>query len=109
MCIDGSDRWTGPQLFTRFRAVERVRGAHRSATRAGIRRPVGVYPNVPSVTYTVEICINNRRFDHKVQDYPPHGSVPASQVGTGDVFRLEGQAVDSAGNVGVFFLMCTVA
>lgn len=69
----------------------------------------GVYPNVPAVTYTVDVFVNNRRDDHKVQAYPPHGSVNAAKLKTGDVFRLEGQAVDADGNIGYFYLTCVAA
>lgn len=69
----------------------------------------GVYPNVPAVTYTVDVFVNNRRDDRKVQAYPPHGSVNAAKLTTGDVFRLEGQAVDADGNIGYFYLTCVAA
>ena len=61
-----------------------------------------------AVRFVVDIWINKRRFDHKDQDYPPHGSVPASVIGSGDLFRLEGQAFNARGDVGMFFLMCKV-
>ena len=69
----------------------------------------GVYPNVAAVRFVVDIWINKRRFDHKDQDYPPHGSVPASAIGSGDLFRLEGQAFNARGDVGMFFLTCKAA
>lgn len=69
----------------------------------------GVYPTLPAVTYTVDVYVNNRRDDHKVQTYPPHGRVNANQLKTGDVFRLEGQAVDAAVNIGYFYLQCLSA
>lgn len=69
----------------------------------------GVYPAVPAVRFVVDIWINKRRFDHKDQDYPPHGSVPASAIRSGDLFRLEGQAFNARGDVGMFFLTCKAA
>ena len=56
----------------------------------------GVYPKVAAVRFVVDIWINKQRFDHKDQAYPPHGSVPASVIGSGDLFRLEGQAFNAA-------------
>src|SRR5437016_4410200 len=54
----------------------------------------GAYPKGnPAGTYTANVYINGRRFDRKVQTYPPHGSVPASAVKTGDIFRLDGSLV----------------
>jgi hypothetical protein len=58
---------------------------------------MGVYPNVPA-GYVVDIVVNNRRFDHKDQGCPPHGSVPASAISTGDIFRPEGQAFTASGD-----------
>ena len=69
----------------------------------------GVYPQVAAVRFVVDIWINKRRFDHKDQDYPPHGSVPASVITSGDLFRLEGQAFNARGDVGMFFLTCKAA
>lgn len=69
----------------------------------------GIYPNVSAVRYVVDIFVNNRRFDHKDQDYPPHGSVPASAIRSGDIFRLEGQAFNARGDVGIFFITCKAA
>lgn len=69
----------------------------------------GVYPNVPAVRFVADVYVNNRRVDHKDQNYPPHGSVPASQIATGDIFRLEGQAYNAKGDVGIFYLTCKAA
>jgi hypothetical protein len=69
----------------------------------------GVYPHAAPERFVVDIWINKRRFDHKDQDYPPHGSVPASAIGSGDLFRLEGQAFNARGDVGMFFLTCKAA
>jgi hypothetical protein len=69
----------------------------------------GVYPSVAAVHFVVDVWINKRRFDHKDQNYPPHGSVPASIVRSGDVFRLEGRAFNARGDVGMFFLTCKAA
>lgn len=69
----------------------------------------GVYPNVPAVRFVSDVYINNWRIDHKDQSYPPHGSVPASQIDTGDIFRLEGQAFNAKGDVGIFYLTCKAA
>jgi hypothetical protein len=66
----------------------------------------GVYPSVPAARYVVDVFVNNRRFDHKEQGYPPHGSVPASAINGGDIFRLEGQAFNARGDVGSFFITC---
>jgi hypothetical protein len=69
----------------------------------------GAYPNGnPSGTYTADVYINGRRFDHKSQTYPPHGSVPASAVKTGDIFRLEGTFSNSQTNQS-FWLECKSA
>ena len=69
----------------------------------------GVCPASPAARYVVDVFVNNRRFDHKDQAYPPHGSVPASAIKTGDVFRLEGQGFTARGDVGSFFLTCQAA
>ena len=69
----------------------------------------GVYPAIPAARYVVDVFVNDRRFDHKDQDYPPHGSVPASVVKAGDIFRLEGQGFTARGDVGIFFLTCQAA
>lgn len=69
----------------------------------------GVYPKIPAASYTVDIFINNWRIDHKEQGYPPHGSVPASNIGSGDIFRLEGQATNAKGDVAFFYLTCKSA
>ena len=69
----------------------------------------GVYPNTPSVRYVVDIYVNNRRFDHKDQDYPPHGSIMARAISSGDIFRLEGRATNARGDVGTFYLTCKAA
>jgi hypothetical protein len=69
----------------------------------------GIYPSGnPSGTYTADVYINGRRFDHKTQTYPPHGSVPASAVKTGDIFRLEGTFSNSQTNQS-FWLECKSA
>lgn len=69
----------------------------------------GVYPTVSGIRYVVDVYINRRRVDHKEQDYPPHGSVNARDIRTGDIFRLEGQATNGAGDVAWFYLTCRAA
>jgi hypothetical protein len=69
----------------------------------------GIYPKVPAVRFIVDIYINNWRIDHKEQAYPPHGSVPARNIASGDIFRLEGQVVNAKGDVGFFYLTCKAA
>jgi hypothetical protein len=69
----------------------------------------GVYPNTSvSGTFTVDIYMSGRRVDHKVQNYPPHGSVNASNVHTGDIFRLDGNFSDGR-SVQTFWLECRAA
>jgi hypothetical protein len=42
----------------------------------------------------------------KREEFTTHGSAPASAIGSGDLFRLEGQAFNARGDVGIFFLTC---
>ena len=69
----------------------------------------GVYPRQPAVRFVVDVFMNNRRVDHKDQNYPPHGSVNAADVRTGYIFRLEGNATNGAGDVAYFYLTCKAA
>jgi hypothetical protein len=59
----------------------------------------GAYPTrqLPG-TYTAQVLINGRRYDAKTQTYPPHGSINAGAVSTGDIVRLEGSFVGSGHN-----------
>ncbi len=66
----------------------------------------GVYPNVTNIRYVVDVYINQRRVDHKEQNYPSHGSVNARNVRTGDIFRLEGSATNGKGDIARFYLTC---
>jgi hypothetical protein len=61
------------------------------------------------VRFVVDVYVNNRRVDHKDQNYPPHGSVNAADVRTGYIFRLEGNATNGAGDVAYFYLTCKAA
>lgn len=66
----------------------------------------GFYPNVAVSTYQVNIYLGSRRFDGKNQNYPPHGSVPASAVTAGVTFRIDGRATNPKGDILVFGLRC---
>lgn len=68
-----------------------------------------MYPKVQGIRYVVDVYVNNRRVDHKEQTYPPHGSLRRQDIRTGDIFRLQGEAVNARGDVGYFFLTCRAA
>lgn len=69
----------------------------------------GAYPTVQLAgTYSAEVFIDGRRYDAKTQTYPPHGSINASAVDTGDIVRLEGSFVGSGQNQS-FWLECRSA
>lgn len=84
-----------------------------SAQQAGPGQAIqwGMYPNIPATQYVVDVYVGSNRFDHKDQNYPPHGSVPASVVSgkSGEVFMVTGQVYDADENVLNFTLRCVIA
>jgi hypothetical protein len=69
----------------------------------------GAYPTAQLAgTYKAEVFIDGHRYDAKTQSYPPHGSINAGAVSTGDIVRLEGSFVGSGKNQS-FWLECRSA
>lgn len=68
----------------------------------------GAYPNHSATRYVVDVYVGNRRVDAKDQTYPPHGSVSATDVRPGQIFRLTGTVYDGSDTL-VFTLQCRIS
>ncbi len=86
-----------------------------SAQQAGPGQSIqwGAYPNssIRATRYVVDVYVGAVRFDHKDQNYAPHGSVPATTVRgkRGQSFSLTGTAWDGSRNTLTFYLQCKIA
>lgn len=71
----------------------------------------GIYPNYPVSRYVIDVYIGSWRLDHKDQNYPPHGSVPAREVSgrSGQDFTVSGQITTPDGDELIFQLKCVIA
>jgi hypothetical protein len=73
----------------------------------------GAYPNrsLKATRFVIDLYIGSTRFDHKDQNYAPHGSVPATAVRgkRGQSFSMAGTAWDGSRNTLTFSLRCTIA
>ena len=84
-----------------------------SAQQSGPGAPIqwGIYPNYPVARFVVDVLVGSRRVDHKDQNYPPHGSVSATDVRgrSGEDLTVSGQITDAKGNALNFQLKCVIA
>ena len=71
----------------------------------------GIYPNYPATRYVADVYVGSTRFDHKDQNYPPHGSVPSRVVRGkgGQDFTVSGVIYDGHGNRLNYRLACVIA
>jgi hypothetical protein len=62
----------------------------------------GIYMYDPSANagpWTVDVFVNQRRVDHKVQNYAPHGSVSPTDAPSGSLFHIVAFHTDLRGTV----------
>ncbi len=68
----------------------------------------GVYPHIPAANYVVDVLVGSKRVDHKVQSYPPHGSINPKDLYTGAQVEITGSASNSGGTLN-FGILCRSA
>ena len=73
----------------------------------------GAYPNgtYSGTRYVVDVYTGGRRYDHKDQNYAPHGSVDARTAAkySGRVMQISGHVTKGIKQVLVFNMQCRIA
>lgn len=103
-----SNRWRRepkPTLLTGCELLGSVRENRYPAGRSGCSDPAGPYPAVPATSYSARVLIDEKQYDKKNQDYPPHGSISSKALHPGAQVEVTGYAIASGGQLN-FGLLC---
>ena len=73
----------------------------------------GAYPNATysGTEYVADVYTGGRRYDHKSQNYAPHGSVDAGTASkySGKILQISGNVTRKGKTVLVYNMQCTIA